>query len=431
MVNRLYNILLGRHCQSRSVAARDHMNGGTAASQRWDGAKRKICAAVACAGLVATPSFAQSSISEVLGSIEANNPTLKISAMELEATRLENNASVLPEDPEIEFNYLWGQNSEVGNRKDFRVTQSFDIPTLTGMRSNQASARNDQAALRYKADRLEVLLEAKQLCIDLIYNNLLYKELSRHLEDAETLAKVTDRKKDFGESSSLEVNKAKLHLASVKGQLSKVDVERARILSELRQLNGGENISLEATEYDPEDLPADFQSWYSQAAEKNPVLQYVGQEIAIGMNQIRIDKASWLPNLTVGYMSEIGLSDKYRGVTLGIAIPLWRNTNKIRQTTSRINIARTAQTQAEQEFYNRLLRNYNEASGLKDIAEGYKYSLEETDNRVLLIEARTKGEISMIDYLVETDLYYDSLEEYLSAERDYRKALATLNAVNL
>jgi hypothetical protein len=32
----------------------------------------------------------------------------------------------------------------------------------------------------------------------------------------------------------------------------------------------------------------------------------------------------------------------------------------------------------------------------------------------------------MIDYLVETDLYYDALEQTLSAEQEYRHSLAAL-----
>lgn len=58
-------------------------------------------------------------------------------------------------------------------------------------------------------------------------------------------------------------------------------------------------------------------------------------------------------------------------------------------------------------------------------------SLGETDSRDYLLSAQSKGEISMIEYLVETDQYYEALEQTLSAERDYHQALARLNAVEL
>ena len=58
-------------------------------------------------------------------------------------------------------------------------------------------------------------------------------------------------------------------------------------------------------------------------------------------------------------------------------------------------------------------------------------SLAETDNRDFLLTALTKGEISMVDYLVETDLYYETLQRTLETERDYRKAVASLQGVCL
>jgi predicted RNA-binding protein associated with RNAse of E/G family len=58
-------------------------------------------------------------------------------------------------------------------------------------------------------------------------------------------------------------------------------------------------------------------------------------------------------------------------------------------------------------------------------------ALSETDNRNYLLEAQSKGEISMVEYLVEIDQYYEALEETLATERDYRHALARLNAVEL
>lgn len=374
---------------------------------------------------------AAQTISDVLRQIEAHNPSLSISMSESEVQKLENRSEALLTDPEVEFNYLWGHEAQTGNRYDVRVTQSFDIPTLTGMRVRQANDRNTQATLKYKADRLNVLLEAKQLCIELVFYNQMAKELTSHLNDAKSLTAATERKMQMGESSVLELNKAKLHLTSVRGKLSRINVERDALLSRLRTMNDGQEISFDSCEYDSEDLPADFNAWYNQAAELNPVLAYVRNQAVIDMNQVRIDKTSWLPNLTVGYMSEIGLNDKYRGVTLGLAIPLWRNTNKVRQSMARVDIAQRQQKKAEQEFYDKLIREYNQARGLKDIALGYREALESNDNRAYLLAAQSQGEISMIDYLYETDLYYDSLEEALAAERDYRKSLADLNSVNL
>lgn len=386
-----------------------------------------IC--ISAAGTVHTS--AQSSVDEILKQIESNNPTLKAAAAQAEVQRLENRSGALPENPEFEFNYLWGADG-IGNRRDFRVTQAFDVATLTGMKSRQVAGQNELAALSYKSERLNVLLEAKQACIDLIYYNALKSELDTHLEQALTLVSSFEKRIQAGDASILDLNKAKVHLTTVRGQISQVDVEREALLSTLKSLNGGREIVLEERSYTlVENLPADFEAWYTEASEKNPVLQYVRQEVAVDERQLSIDKTAWVPELTVGYMSELTTADKFRGVTVGVNIPLWSNSNKVKQSRAKIVASQSRKAAAEQQFYFDLLSMYNRAASLKANSELMRASLGETDSRDYLLSAQSKGEISMIEYLVETDQYYEALEQTLSAERDYHQALASLNAVEL
>lgn len=130
-------------------------------------------------------------------------------------------------------------------------------------------------------------------------------------------------------------------------------------------------------------------------------------------------------------MSEIAKADKYRGLTLGVSIPLWTNGNKVKQSKARLTAAQSRQTAAEQQFYYTLQSQYAEAASLKANSEMMRQALTEADNRNFLLEAQSKGEISMVEYLVEIDQYYEALEQTLSTERDYRHALAQLNAVEL
>ena len=235
-----------------------------------------------------------------------------------------------------------------------------------------------------------------------------------------------------GDASILDLNKAKVHLTTVRGQISQVDVEREALLSTLKSLNGGRGIVLEERSYAlDENLPADFEAWYTEASEKNPVLQYVRQEVAVDERQLSIDKTAWVPELTVGYMSELTTADKFRGVTVGVNIPLWSNSNKVKQSRAKIVASQSRKAAAEQQFYFDLLSMYNRAASLKANSELMRASLDETDSRDYLLSAQSKGEISMIEYLVETDQYYEALEQTLSAERDYHQALARLNAVEL
>lgn len=383
-----------------------------------------------CAGAAASLD-AQSPTEAVLSQIEKNNPQLKAAAADAEADRLENRSGALLANPEFEFNYLWGADG-IGNRRDVRVTQAFDAATLTGMKSRQVAGKNELTALQYKSERLDILLEAKQTCIDLIYCNALAAELNTHLEQAQTLVSSFEKRMRAGGANVMDLNKAKVHLTAVRGQVSKVEVERQTLLATLKSLNGGNDITLDEVSYDISDiLPSDFESWYEEASLKNPVLQYVRQEVSVGKKQLSIDKTAWIPELTVGYMSELTTADKFRGVTVGVNIPLWSNANKVKQSRARIAAAESRKAAAEEKFYFELLSLYNSAASLKENSEMMRSSLSETDSRDYLLSAQSKGEISMIEYLVETDQYYDALEQTLAAERDYHQALARLNAVEL
>ena len=376
-------------------------------------------------------SFGQSTVKNVLREIEKNNPGLKAAAAEVEAERLAGKAETILANPEVEFNYLWGAEN-LGGRHDLRVSQAFDIPTLTGMKAGKAERIGELASLKYRTERQAVLLEAKQACIDLIYCNAILSELKTHLTQSNTLVSSYEKRMKAGESTVLDLNKARIHLTAVQGEANRTEVERQTLLSTLRSLNGGKEIDFEALSYDLDDsIPGDFETWFVDASQRSPLLAYVRKQVELEDRQLAIDKASRLPELAVGYMSEIRTQEKFRGVTVGVNIPLWSAGNKIRQSRARLTAAKERRNAAEQEFLFDLRNQYAKAYSMKENSEMMRISLKDTDSREFLLSALSKGEISMIDYLVEIDLYYEALEATLEAERNYRHALASLTAYSL
>lgn len=375
--------------------------------------------------------FGQGSLRSVLQEIEQNSPTLKAAAAEMEAERLAGKAETLLANPEIEFNYLWGAEN-IGGRHDLRISQSFDIPTLAGMKAGKAGNIGEMAALKYKAERQSVLLEAKQTYIDLVFYQFILDELGSHLGQAAQLVDSYEKRLAAGGATVLDLNKAKIHQTSIQGQINKTEAERQALLSGLRAMNGGKEINPGALSYDfDDDFPDDFETWFADASAKSPVLGYVRKQVELEEKQLAIDKASTLPELAVGYMSEIRTGEKFRGVTLGVNIPLWSAGNKVRQSRAKAAAAVERRNAAEQAFFYELRNQYDQARAMKENSGMMRRSLQETDNREYLLSALSRGEISMIDYLVEIDLYYDALTATLEAERDYHHALASLNACSL
>ena len=374
---------------------------------------------------------AQENISSILFSIEENNTKLKALKEEMKAQKLGNKTGIYLSDPDVAFGYLWGTPSNIGTRKDFSVTQTFDIPTITGMKSRLANNKNQLVELQYASERINLLLEAKQYAIDLIYYNGLKKELEIRLRHTQTIADAYKQRLDRGDASILEYNKVQLNLSTVQGEMSRVEVERNTLLSELKRLNGGIEILLEENNYSPASLPADFEEWYLSAEQKNPLLQYVKQQIEVSRKEVKLNKAMRFPKFSAGYSLEKTLGQKYQGANIGISIPLWENKNRVKQAKAGVIAAQTREQESKQQFYNRLQNLYMRANGLQQTAAGYRKSLQSLNNTDLLMKALDVGEINLLNYIVEIGLYYDTVNQTLAAERDFEKAFADLSAVEL
>ncbi|MDD4778677.1 MAG: TolC family protein [Fermentimonas sp.] len=377
------------------------------------------------------PLFAQNSIDSVLTSIEKNNTTLKSLRETAEAQKLENRTGIYLSNPEAEFGYLWGDPSAIGRRTDFSVTQSFDIPTLTGMKSKVANEKNNLVEWQYKAERMSILLEAKKYCLDLIYYNALMTEMELRLQHAETILAGYKERLDKGYANVIEYNKVQLNLSTVQGEILRIETERNTILSHLKRLNGGIDLAVDENSYRPIQLPPNFDDWYLQAEQKSPALAYIKQEVEVNKNLVSLNKAMRLPTFSAGYMTEKVVGESYRGFIVGVSIPLWENTNRIKQAKRAVIAAESRETDSKQQFYSNLFILYNRTLGLQATAQTFRKSLEVASNTTLLKKALDAGEISLLDYMIEIGLYYETINQALEAEREYQKAFAELSATEL
>lgn len=364
--------------------------------------------------------------SQTLEAIEKNNSTLNALKEESEANKLNNRTGLTLANPEIEFNYLWGSPTVIGSRKDFSVNQTFDFSTLLGYKSKVADRQNNMIDLQLKQERLNILLEAKKYLIDLVYYNALRKELSTRLSFAESLANAYNERLEKGDANILEVNKVKLNLTSVQNELRRVDIERESLLNNLKRLNGGQPVAFEENNYPAETLPADFNAWYQVAEARNPVLQYVKEEIGLANEQVRLNKSKGLPSFSAGYAMEKTLGQNYQGVSFGISVPLWENKNRVKQAKAAVRATESKEKDLRIQFYSTLSDLYEKTYGLQKIAVDFTKALSNLNNTVLLQKALSSGEISLLDYIVENGLYYDAVNQALQAQKDYQTSLAEL-----
>lgn len=370
---------------------------------------------------------AQESIEQILSEIELNNSTISALRKSAEAEKIGNKTGIFLQNPEVEFNYLWGNPNAIGNRTDLKITQAIDFPTAYKYKNQISNIKNEQVELEYQKQLRTILLQAHLICCDIVYTNALKKELIKRQKHAESTASSYKSKYEIGETNILEFNKAQLNLLNINKKLELIEVDRVALIAELSTLNGGKFIKLSENRLSNFELPIDFEEWYTLAEQNNPVLNWIKQEILINQKQEQYYKAMSLPKFQAGYMSEKVIGEQFQGLSVSLSIPLWENKNTVKLAKTNSLVIESINNDNKLQFYNRLKALHARAVVLQKSANDYRLNLISIDNSSLLEKALDKGEITMIEYMVELSIYYESMENLLEIEKDINKTIAELN----
>lgn len=370
---------------------------------------------------------AQKSVDDALIQIEKNNTTLSALRKSTDAQKVGNKIGVFLQNPEVEFNYLWGNPSSIGNRTDISIRQSFDFPTAYQFKNQISDIKNEQTELEYRKKQKELLLQARNICIDLIYTNAVKLEYNKRLNHAQNIAKSYKLKFDAGDTNVLEYNKAQMNLLNLSNKIELLEIDRIALLSELTRLNGGVFIEFIDSEFYSPIIPIDFEQWYTQAEQSNPVLNWLKQEIEISKKQVSLNKALTLPKIQAGYMSETVIGQQFRGISVGLSIPLWENKNTVKYAQANATALEAVAADNKVQLYNQLKTLHDKAIRLQSNVTDYRSKLQLFNSSDLLKKALDKGEISLIDYIMELSIYYENVDRMLEVEKDMNKAVAELN----
>ena len=359
---------------------------------------------------------AQNSIDSVLSQVEKNNTTLSAVRKSVDAEKIANKTGLAPQNPEVEFNYLWGSPSVIGNRTDFSVKQAFDFPTAYSYRNQISNLKNEQSELEYKKQRNEILYRTRVVCVKLTYLNALGVELNKRQTNARKVAEAYQTRYNTGDVGILEFNKAQVNLLNVSKEQENNQIERDALLSELTTLNGGTAIAFTDSIFTLQIIPADFEQWYTQTEANNAVLQWVKQEIAISEKIAKLHTANSLPKFYGGFMVEKVVGQQFQGVTFGITIPLWENKNTVKHAKAQTLAMQSMEADTKVQFYNSMKATHAKAIALQNSVADYRSKLALLSNSELLGKAFDKGGISLNEYLYELSLYYESLYQLLDME---------------
>lgn len=366
------------------------------------------------------------SFEDVLRSIMANSTMMHAESAYTAAEIAGHNSELTLENPEVSFNYLWGAPTDVGSRKDVSVSQKLNAAFILGVKKKVARAKENVSLGEFDVRRLSYALEATQVLLKVVYLNRLVELNGTRLTNTRELYDKYVKMLVAGETNKIDVGKAKLELVNVETDYQTSLLDRQMMCHKLKAMNGGKDVKFTSTDY-----PSSFSlsvagNDLGNMNVRSAVSNLADQKVVAAKREISLAKASNAPELSVGYMAELTREEKFRGVTLGLSVPLWRNGRNVRMARAHEMAVREQVEDDRLKLDMKIEELRLKVSRLLTIYDGQQKALSSVQNLSLLRKALDAGEISLLDYIIEQNQYYELYARLLSVECDYYCALAEL-----
>ena len=370
---------------------------------------------------------AQNSIDQVLKSIETNNKSLQANTKMTDAQKLEAQTGKFLANPSVEWEQMWGNRNNPGSEYTLTVKQSLDFPTTYSNKNKLANLKANTIGFQSAAYRQQLLLNAKQTCIEIIYLRKQKSLLDERLANAETMFALYKKRFESGDANQLELNKIQLELLNAQNQsrLNKAALTAAE--EQLRNFNGGNPITFDATDYPAGEELINFDQLQAAFMDADPNLKSLTGNQEIANREVKLSRSLTLPKFDVGYKRNAAKDHvASNGFMVGVSIPLFENKNTVKKTKAQAEFATASLEDNRLNLKTNLQQLYQQAEALQISRADYAKVLEQQRNIELLNKALNAGQLSVIDYFTELSTIYDSHQSYLDVEKEYHSILAQL-----
>ena len=384
----------------------------------------------------------ESAINAILQQIEVNNKQLQSNERITAAQKLENRAANNLPDPTLSYAHLWDSDDKDITVGELVIAQSFDFPSLYVTRAKLNRMKSGSLDAQANALRQDILLQAQEACLDIIWLGRQQQILEERLRNAEELAEMYRRRLATGDASSLETNKINLELLNVRTEARMNRTALQNKLKELTALNGNQSLvpgrpmpegsatpsaqNLGLTEYPAMPLPGDFGALCEELLAGDPTLQSLEQESLAAQKQLSVSRQGWLPQLQLGYRRNTETRHPLNGLVVGFSFPIFQNHGKVKAARTQAQSIGFQKENARLNAGTALWQLYDEACSLHASMKEYNETFRQQQDLKLLRKALEGGEISMIEYFVEVSVVYQSQSNLLQLENQYQKVMARI-----
>lgn len=387
--------------------------------------KKSIMMVVVACMCSILPLQAQQSIDEVLQYIEQSSKELQAQRRLTEAQKLEARTGNSLQNPTVEMENMW-RRPEAGSEAELTVMQGFDFPSAYAARNKIAKLKGSAYESQGAEVRQQILLQAKLLCLEIIYLRQQQASLNERLSNTERLAAIYQQKLETGTANILETNKINVELITTRTAANLNATSLQTCMEQLTNLAGGNPVNFTATEYPVEQPLPDYASIEALYLEQNPELQRLEHERNAAQKSIALNKAIGLPKFEVGFRHNYGLEGRLTGFAVGMSIPMFENKNKVKTARAQSYYTDTQLQSAKLNNIAQLKQLYQQAQTLQASATSLENLLQNQNTIDLLNKALDAGQISVIEYFTEVNTFYQNRETLLQLQKDYRTVTAQI-----
>lgn len=374
--------------------------------------------------LFCSVAVAQSGYDNYMRTVRENSPAVQALTKRLGADKVGNRTGIAPDDPEAEIVYFPKRGE---TNFELNITQSIDFPTVYTNRSKIAKLNNERSEMSFLSDVKSVMQRARELYMDAVYYNRKIALAERNRNNAMELQQIYNKRVLSGDATRLEKNKIDALLLEMSTVYRIAVTGRDNTLHEINTLSGGLVSQVTDTIY-PLFVFGSKNEYTSHALEADFSLKASSIDTLIAKRGVKLSRAEWIPGIRAGYRLNMDASSPSSGVIAGISIPLWKNSHKLKYAKMSVTASQAENYNLHKEVASMVSSQYNTYQTLVNSIEEYNTFLSSTNTLDIINKALKLGEISMLEYFVELNIWYDVVDRIVELEHEAALASAAMRS---
>lgn len=387
--------------------------------------------AAATAFQLAAQSNSEEWISQVLTTVNTSNPKIKAEKALIERDLAAASAEFNLADPTINYAHLWGQDNAHDMVGELVVSQEFDLPNVYVKQNQLMKQRRASATSQLSAKRQAILLEAKELCLDIIWRNKMQVLLEQRFRNAQRIKTSYEKRLKAGDGNIIEQNKIEIELLDTSVEMQENEQALAEAIRALQLLADNEPLGRFPNEYPIGEALPSLETLIEETKEQSAELDLLAQATKIARAEVSLSRQKGWPKVELGYRRNIDGKKAFNGFLVGVSIPLFSNRNQVVRAKANERLAALELQTATTERRSDITIRYAEAMRLEEKLESYRKLQDSGFAIETLQKALDGGELNVLSYCNEVAALFQTASNMMSLEVRLEKAKAQLLSYRL